>query len=204
MDNRFISRLHPLAAARKSIHNTVPSEMHRSPNTIRRCTTKITSDEQRAKAREHQKRWREKLKSDVAKSAEYREMQRERTRYLLRYYGWIQLWILYNIGFVLLLLECGRKRWESTKLRDLERSAENIKNSVKNGGTSWHQSRGERKGNSIISSGGRIKRRWIVILQTVKKQIIGNHISHTTKQCQKITQGRLKLPPLRQPLIIIL
>ncbi|KAI9562321.1 hypothetical protein GHT06_013286 [Daphnia sinensis] len=78
--NRFISRLHPLAAARKSIHNTVPSEMHRSTNTIRRCSTKITSDEQRAKAREHQKRWREKLKSDVAKSAEYREMQRERTR----------------------------------------------------------------------------------------------------------------------------
>nr|CAH0112987.1 unnamed protein product [Daphnia galeata] len=47
---------------------------------IRRCATKITSDEQRAKAREHQKRWREKLKTDVAKSAEYREMQRERTR----------------------------------------------------------------------------------------------------------------------------
>ncbi|XP_059350297.1 golgin subfamily A member 6-like protein 22 isoform X1 [Daphnia carinata] len=79
-NNRFISRLHPLAAARKSIHNTVPSEMHRSTNTIRRCATKITSDEQRAKAREHQKRWREKLKTDVAKSAEYREMQRERTR----------------------------------------------------------------------------------------------------------------------------
>ena len=82
-NNRFISRLHPFVAARKSMHKNVSPEMHRSPSvasSIRRCATKITSDEQRAKAREHQKRWREKLKTDVAKSAEYREMQRERTR----------------------------------------------------------------------------------------------------------------------------
>lgn len=82
MDNNgFISRLHPFVAASKSMNSDVPSEMHQSPNSIRRCATKITSAEQRAKAREHQKRWREKLKTDVAKSAEYREMQRERTRY---------------------------------------------------------------------------------------------------------------------------
>ncbi len=82
-NNRFIARLHPFVVARKSMNNSVSSELHRSPSvaSIRRCATKITSDEQRAKAREHQKRWREKLKTDVAKSAEYREMQRERTRY---------------------------------------------------------------------------------------------------------------------------
>lgn len=83
-NNRCISRIHPFVAARKSMNNSVSPEMHRSPSvasSIRRCATKITSDEQRAKAREHQKRWREKLKTDVAKSAEYREMQRERTRY---------------------------------------------------------------------------------------------------------------------------
>lgn len=83
MENSLISRLHPFVGAQKSMNESVSSEMHRSPsvaNNLRRCSTKITSDEQRAKAREHQKRWREKLKTDVAKSAEYREMQRERTR----------------------------------------------------------------------------------------------------------------------------
>lgn len=82
---RFLARLNPFLVARKSINNSISSDLHslRSPSVAsnrRVCSTKIASDEQRAKAREHQKRWREKLKTDVAKSAEYREMQRERTR----------------------------------------------------------------------------------------------------------------------------
>ena len=44
-----------------------------------RCV-KLTSDEQRAKAREHQKKWREKLKKNAEKSSEYREQQKERTK----------------------------------------------------------------------------------------------------------------------------
>ena len=82
---RFFARLNPFLVAHKSLNTSIASDLHslRSPSVAsnRRCATKIASDEQRAKAREHQKRWREKLKTDVAKSAEYREMQRERTRY---------------------------------------------------------------------------------------------------------------------------
>ena len=44
-----------------------------------RCA-KLTTEEQRAKAREHQRRWREKLKQNVEKNSEYREQQKERTR----------------------------------------------------------------------------------------------------------------------------
>lgn len=49
-------------------------------SSLAKCSGKQTPDEQRAKAREHQKRWREKLKANAAKSAEYRVVQRERTR----------------------------------------------------------------------------------------------------------------------------
>ena len=83
MENSLLSRLHPFMGSHKSQTESISSEMHRSSSVasnLRRCPNKTTSDEQRAKAREHQKRWREKLKTDVAKSAEYREMQRERTR----------------------------------------------------------------------------------------------------------------------------
>ena len=46
---------------------------------MKKCA-KLSSEEQRAKAREHQRKWREKLKLNVSKNAEYREMQKERTR----------------------------------------------------------------------------------------------------------------------------
>lgn len=46
---------------------------------MKRCA-KLSTEEQRAKAREHQRKWREKLKLNVSKDAEYREMQKERTR----------------------------------------------------------------------------------------------------------------------------
>lgn len=96
-----MSRLHPLVAARKSILNhhqhiiLQPSsveEMLRPASVastvdLRRCVSvasnnnKMASDEQKAKARDQQKKWRENLKNNPVKSAEYREMQRERTRY---------------------------------------------------------------------------------------------------------------------------
>ncbi len=105
-DNRFVSRLHHpslLATARKSIMNVhhhhhhhlvvVPSsaeEVLGRPGSAAGSSNKmggivpVVPEEQKAKARDQQKKWRENLKKDTAKSSEYREMQRERTRYVER------------------------------------------------------------------------------------------------------------------------
>lgn len=62
------------------VHHCSSLSVPRFPSSpLRRCV-KQSSDEQRAKAREHQKKWREKLKQNATKSTEYKEMQKERTR----------------------------------------------------------------------------------------------------------------------------